>query len=89
MYEQAFAYWVDGRVFCRTREHSYIGMLPEATAASDVVCAFLGAKTPFVTRPVGDGLYRLVGECYNHGLINGEILEFPDFEERLEDVVLI
>ena len=61
-------------------------MLPEA---GDVVCAFLGAKTPFVTRPVGDGLYRLVGESSIHGLINGEILEFPDFEERLEDVVLI
>ena len=36
-----------------------------------VVCAFLGAKTLFVIRAVGDVLYRLVGEYYIHGLMNG------------------
>ena len=40
----------------------------------DIVVILYGWKTPFVLRPVSDG-YRLIGECYVHGLMHGEAIE--------------
>jgi hypothetical protein len=86
-YEMALGRVSGGRVVCRT-EDGYIGMVPCSTQAGDKICAFLGADTPFVIRDKGDRNWQLIGECYIHGMMYGEILEFPDFEERLQDIVL-
>lgn len=76
-----------GRRFCCTN-NGYLGMVPVLAKKGDKICAFLGAATPFVVRPKGDGVYQLVGECYVHCMMNGEILKLPNFEERLEDITL-
>jgi hypothetical protein len=65
-----------------------MGMFPEGTVNGDVVCAIMGATTPFVIRPEEGGTYRFVGEAYVHGLMNGEIFDFPDFEEPLREISL-
>lgn len=41
----------------------------------DLVCVFIGASTPFVVREMEDGYFRLVGECYIHGLMDGEAMD--------------
>lgn len=76
-----------GRRFCSTK-NGYLGMIPVMARKGDLVCLFIGALTPFVIRPKTDGIYQLIGECYIHSMMNGEILELPNFDERLEDIIL-
>ena len=59
-----------GRRFGRTRK-GYLGLVPPK--------AVLGVRTPFMLRKVvaseeeGEEVsYTIVGECYVHGLMNGE-----------------
>ncbi|KAK7429583.1 hypothetical protein QQZ08_003963 [Neonectria magnoliae] len=49
---------------------------PDMMEPGDVVAVLYGGKTPFVLRQraEGDG-WTLVGECYVHGLMNGEAVE--------------
>ena len=66
-----------------------MGMLPQASDEGDIVCIISGGKTPFVIRPDGNGAYRLVGECYLHGLMNGEFMDQPDWGKNIKDIVLV
>lgn len=64
------------RVALGTR-NGLLGLGPRATQSGDLVCILLGAHTPFLIRenPAVEGqehAYQLVGECYMHGLMNGE-----------------
>jgi hypothetical protein len=34
-----------------------------------------GGNVPYVLRPVGDDHYRLVGECYFHSVMGGQVVE--------------
>ncbi|KAH7330446.1 heterokaryon incompatibility protein-domain-containing protein [Rhexocercosporidium sp. MPI-PUGE-AT-0058] len=81
--------WIHGRVFCRTHQ-GYLGMLPAGSQPGDAICGILGAKTPFVIREreKSDGYYQLIGECYIHGRMSGELFSLPDFDARLQDIVL-
>ena len=36
---------------------------------------FIGAVTLFVVREMEDEYFRLVGECYIHGLMDGEAMD--------------
>jgi hypothetical protein len=47
------------------------GLGPAAMRPGDSVCVLYGASMPFVVRPEG-AAYRLVGECYVHGLMRGQ-----------------
>ena len=87
-FERSFALWSAGRKFCTTNGKR-LGMVPRAAHVGDIICAFSGAVTPFVLRPDGSGNYRLVGECYVHGLMGDESADLPGFMERLEDIVLV
>jgi hypothetical protein len=65
-------------------EHGFVGTVPESAEAGDVVVILKGAGVPFVlrkssTRP---GAFRLVGECYIHGMMNGEALSLPQIKEE-------
>ncbi|MCJ1244159.1 hypothetical protein MMC30_001357 [Trapelia coarctata] len=85
--EDALNRWCYCRVFA-TMEQQRIGMLPEGTAKGDILGGFAGANTPFAIRPNGEEFYRLIGEAYVHGFMNGEILLFPGFDDGLEDIRL-
>jgi hypothetical protein len=76
-----------GRRFCSTK-NGHLGMIPVMARNGDLVCLFIGGLTPFVIRPKTDGIYQLIGECYIHCMMNGEILELSNFDERLKDIVL-
>lgn len=64
------------RRFCVTAE-GRIGLVPHNALAGDLVVVLHGAQVPFVIRPsaaTGGRQYELVGECYVHGLMDGEAL---------------
>ncbi|KAH7133333.1 heterokaryon incompatibility protein-domain-containing protein [Dactylonectria estremocensis] len=56
---------------------------PEMMERGDVIVVLYGAKTPIALRrrPEGDG-WTLVGECYVHGIMDGEVLEDDELEEE-------
>jgi hypothetical protein len=50
---------------------------PRAVEVGDVVAVFLGCHTPLVLRPDGLRQFKLVGEAYCHGVMQGEALLGP------------
>lgn len=65
--------WLKNRVLFVT-ETGRIGHGPEGTSNGDEVFSLFGAEIPFVLHPVKDSkYYRLVGEAYVHGVMDGEL----------------
>ena len=65
-------------------KQGYVGTVPNLTEVGDTVAILKGGCVPFilrnsVTRP---GAFRLVGECYVHGMMNGEALSLPAVVEH-------
>jgi hypothetical protein len=50
--------------------------------AGDVVVVLYGGRTPFLLRRKDDGTWILVGECYVHGMMNGEVFDLDGVEEE-------
>lgn len=74
------------RRFAVTRK-GYFVLGPDALQAGDVVAVLRGGKVPFVLRKVsvdgGDERWVLVGECYVHGLMDGEGWDVEGVEEEV------
>ena len=68
------------RSFFKTRE-GYIGLAPRNAQPEDQVCFLLGCNMPMLLRPTTNSQYQVVGECYVHGLMNGEAFLGPLPEE--------
>lgn len=62
------------RVFACTKNGYYV-LGPKVLAEGDVVCVLWGGKMCFCLRPLAEGRWLLVGECYVHGLMNGEAID--------------
>ncbi len=79
-------------VFSTSRD-GYMGMCPRGTAPGDLICVFLGHPSPFVIRNTdiatapGVYCYGLIGECYVHGIIDGEVME--DSKKKVQEFLLI
>ena len=63
--------------------NGFLGLGPPQAQRGDLIYIILGAYTPFLLRQktAGEGqrrLYELVGECYMHGLMNGEGLDMGE-----------
>ena len=86
-FDQAFSSYGGGRVFGITKGLR-MGMYPNTAQHGDIVFAPMGANVPFVLREADNGYYRLVGECYLHGVMYGEVAEEPGWEEKVEDITL-
>jgi hypothetical protein len=52
----------------------YLGFGPHRLEEEDLVCVFFGAEVPFILRKLSSGGYHFVGECYVHGIMDGEVL---------------
>lgn len=61
------------RTFFRTKK-GYFGIGAKSVQQGDAVCVLGGGKVPFLLRKAEqhDASYRLVGECYVHGIMEGE-----------------
>lgn len=55
-----------------TTKTGYIAMVPKNVQRGDVVAVLLGCNFPVLLRPSGR-YFRVLGECYVHGLMNGEV----------------
>jgi hypothetical protein len=64
----------------------FIGTVPRNTKKGDVVCVLYGGQTPFILRPSESrpGMYRLVGDGYVHGLMQGEAIKMDFKEQKFE-----
>ncbi|MCJ1283729.1 hypothetical protein MMC26_003060 [Xylographa opegraphella] len=84
--KKEFKFAMKERIFFITRG-GYIGLAPEAAEEGDVVCVVLGGQVPYLIRPKKNGHYLFVGECYVHGLMDGQALQGYD-EGSLEEIIL-
>ena len=55
----------------------YVGQIPLNSQIGDVIFLPLGSAVPFIGRPQRSTpeTYRLVGECYIHGIMEGQLLQ--------------
>ncbi|KAF9876570.1 hypothetical protein CkaCkLH20_05978 [Colletotrichum karsti] len=71
-------------------ETHFMGSLPWNAEVEDYIVMLEGFRTPFVLRSVDgadntSGEFTVVGDCYIHGVMNGELLRFADeVDEDLE-----
>jgi hypothetical protein len=66
-------YMQDRRPF--RSSNGYVGLGPNKMQAGDLVVIFFGSHTPFIIRPCNNGMHRLVGEAYIHGIMDGEFMK--------------
>jgi hypothetical protein len=73
------------RKFLVSKKYEWIGLAPMAAQVGDILVVLNGCSVPVVFRPGIDGRFQFVGECYIHGMMDGEAVEnLGFFEEHLE-----
>jgi heterokaryon incompatibility protein (HET) len=76
----------DAHAFCLSDELSHLrslfytkngrlGIGHRFSRKGDVVYVFPGLSVPFVLRKYPDGNYKLIGDCYINGVMEGELME--------------
>ncbi|KAK8121777.1 heterokaryon incompatibility protein-domain-containing protein [Apiospora sp. TS-2023a] len=59
----------------------HYALCPHLVEEGDIVVVLMGQRTPFILRPRGDD-YLLVGECYVHGIMQGQALSMLEKGEK-------
>ncbi len=64
-------------------KRGYLGTVPNLGKVGDVVAIMKGGAVPFLLQrsTTRNGAFRVVGECYVHGIMNGEGISLPDVVE--------
>ncbi|MCJ1238061.1 hypothetical protein MMC14_006049 [Varicellaria rhodocarpa] len=68
------------RQFCAS-EKNYMGWAPPDAQVGDLICVLLGGRVPFLLRPHGN-MFRLIGELYIHGLMEGQAMKMKDVKTQ-------
>ncbi|KAF9462819.1 heterokaryon incompatibility protein-domain-containing protein [Collybia nuda] len=77
-----------GRCIARTST-GYVGIVPRTAKSGDWVCVLLGGEMPYVLSGVEGDHFRLIGECYIHGIMDGEVMEdVRSGKHVLRDIVM-
>jgi hypothetical protein len=70
--------YINNRSFFVTKR-GYIGIGPDTMKSGDIVCTLFGCTVPFILRAVeGSEKFRLLGESYVHGIMDGELWKETD-----------
>jgi hypothetical protein len=70
-------------------QKGYMGLAPGTARVGDLIGIFLGGTVPYVLRPNDDGTYSFLGECYVHGLMDGEDMKMlEEGEAKVEELTL-
>ncbi|KAL1857087.1 hypothetical protein Daus18300_010430 [Diaporthe australafricana] len=65
------------------------GLGPREAKAGDCICILHGCSVPVILKRVEDsGEWRLVGECFVYGLMDGEAMEIKAFTDRTQEFML-
>jgi hypothetical protein len=67
----------------------YVGMGPAYMHPGDVIVVLSGASLPFIVRPAGDGNFKLMGECYCDGIMDGEIVAARKRDNKMEESITL
>lgn len=73
-------------------EKRFLLMIPNNAVVGDVIWALAGGQVLYILRSTEqeNGQYRYIGECYAHGLMDGDILRRIHLgEAQLSDITLI
>jgi hypothetical protein len=72
-------------------EKGYIGVLPEIARKGDVVALLRGGDVLYILGPSEEeGCCELIGDCYVHGLMDGEVLNGKgQADEDFEIITLV
>jgi hypothetical protein len=79
------------RKFFRTNKRSLFGLAPSQARYGDIICILFGCSVPVVLREHRDTVFRrspsidypyyeFIGECYVHGMMDGEAKTMVDCE---------
>lgn len=63
---------VSNRSFFRSQDEKRLGLAPRDARVADIICILCGCSVPVILRPVENERYILIGECYLHGMMEGE-----------------
>lgn len=63
--------------FCVTK-NDRLAQVPKHVVVGDEICVFQGGEVPFVVRRLQNGHFKLIGECYVNGVMDGEAIEGDD-----------
>lgn len=77
-----------GRNLCVTTG-GYLGNVPDGSLNGDKICILFGSAVPLVLRECEGGFFKLVGECYIHGIMDGEAMRNRDIETLSRDFEII
>lgn len=59
----------------------YFGLFRNHARAGDTICVFSGCHVPFLLRSRQEnGICQLVGECYVHGIMSGEVMDMESVQ---------
>jgi hypothetical protein len=66
-----------------TTKRGYVGVVPNMAQVSETVAIFKGGRVPFILQKImgRPQAFRLVGECYIHGIMDGEGLSLQGVVE--------
>ena len=84
LFRKAYMMTCQGRRFFTTLG-GYMGIGPPGMRIDDLICVFLGGAVPWIVRQEG-GEYVLVGECYVHGIMDGEFMKTEDLP--VQDIIV-
>lgn len=84
LFEQMSMYSLRMRLMNTT--HGFMGMVSRVAEIGDEIWVLRGARVPFALRKLDSRNYRLVGEVYLHGFMNGEV--FMRGGMKVEDTVI-
>jgi hypothetical protein len=56
-------------------ESGHLGLGPASMMSGDIVTVLFGGNVPYVLRPLENGQWHFVGECYLDGYMRGEALD--------------
>jgi hypothetical protein len=56
-------------------DQPFIGLAPQGSQRGDIICIFFGCSVPVVLRGQDNGEFQFVGECYVHGVMDGEAVD--------------
>ena len=70
-------------------DSGYIGMAPLEARRGDEVWILHGCSIPVLLRSVGGKHWQFVGECYVHGFMYGEVLQYVEASKRVTSTVVL
>jgi hypothetical protein len=59
-------------------KRGYLGLATDLLDEGDLVCVIGGAQVPLISRDRTGDTCRFVGECYVHGIMDGEAVQDPE-----------